>query len=356
MIESQRQMIGFACSYTPVPLLHAAGLTPYRVLPLGVAPDEAGYLLHDNICPHVKRILDRAVADDLPPLAGMVLVNSCDAMRRLADAWRTARPDHQLALIGLPVDANERSQLYFAAELHHLAEEVGSWSGTQVTDESLAASSALYADLVQALDELAGRAAIGSLPGGRAALQELLNRSVTTPPEECLSELRQATLSSNDTAADGPGVPVLLFGNVLPDRAAFELFESAGVHLVGDDMCTGSRQLVAHSLDADGDPYLQLAGQILRRPPCARTVSCGAPGGLASGIVDQAREVGARGVIAHVVKFCDPYLARLPGVREALRDAGLPLLVLEGDCTMGSLGQQRTRVEAFAEMLGGGAR
>ena len=31
--------------------------------------------------------------------------------------------------------------------------------------------------------------------------------------------------------------------------------------------------------------------------------------------------------------------------------AGLPLLVLEGDCTSRSLGQQTTRIEAFVEML-----
>ena len=58
-----------------------------------------------------------------------------------------------------------------------------------------------------------------------------------------------------------------------------------------------------------------------------------------------------RGTIGYTVKFCDPYLARLPAVREAFRDAGLPLLLLEGDCTMGSIGQQRTRIEAFVEML-----
>jgi len=55
----------------------------------------------------------------------------------------------------------------------------------------------------------------------------------------------------------------------------------------------------------------------------------------------------------HVVKFCDPYLMRLPGLRDALEATGLPLLVLEGDCTLRSLGQHRTRIEAFSEMLGG---
>nr|MBL0712275.1 2-hydroxyacyl-CoA dehydratase [Desulfobacterales bacterium] len=57
------------------------------------------------------------------------------------------------------------------------------------------------------------------------------------------------------------------------------------------------------------------------------------------------------GVIGHTLKFCDPYLARLPMIRDTLREAGLPLLLLEGDCSLRSIGQQRTRIEAFIEML-----
>ena len=74
--------IGFACAYTPLALIDAAGFAPYRILPMGDWPDQAGGLLHDNICPHIKRILDRAVADDLPELSGVVFINSCDSMQR----------------------------------------------------------------------------------------------------------------------------------------------------------------------------------------------------------------------------------------------------------------------------------
>jgi benzoyl-CoA reductase/2-hydroxyglutaryl-CoA dehydratase subunit BcrC/BadD/HgdB len=72
---------------------------------------------------------------------------------------------------------------------------------------------------------------------------------------------------------------------------------------------------------------------------------------MAVDILDRAKACGARGVIGHILKFCDPYLARLPFVRETLKEAHLPLLLLEGDCTLRSIGQQRTRIEAFIEML-----
>jgi benzoyl-CoA reductase/2-hydroxyglutaryl-CoA dehydratase subunit BcrC/BadD/HgdB len=81
-------------------------------------------------------------------------------------------------------------------------------------------------------------------------------------------------------------------------------------------------------------------------------MTAGNPGGYVRHIVEAAEASGARGVIGHVIKFCDPYLARIPAIREALQAAKLPLLVLEGDCTLRSFGQHQTRIEAFVEMLG----
>jgi len=38
-------------------------------------------------------------------------------------------------------------------------------------------------------------------------------------------------------------------------------------------------------------------------------------------------------------------------IRQALQKESIPFLMLEGDCTSGSIGQQQTRIEAFTEML-----
>ena len=99
--------IGFTCAYAPLPLIAAAGFRPFRILPRCAAPAQAGRFLHDNLCPHVKRVLDRALDGDLPSLAGMVVVNSCDAMRRLADAWRRVRPNDPMVLLDLPTTADD---------------------------------------------------------------------------------------------------------------------------------------------------------------------------------------------------------------------------------------------------------
>jgi benzoyl-CoA reductase/2-hydroxyglutaryl-CoA dehydratase subunit BcrC/BadD/HgdB len=174
---------------------------------------------------------------------------------------------------------------------------------------------------------------------------------VATAALDRAGELLAAALAEPE-APPAAGVPVFLFGNVLPDPGALALFESCGLRLAGDDLCTGSRLLQPIGGAAGGDPFVALARGLLERPPCARTIDPARPGRLAGLAVAAARSCGARGVVCHTAKFCDPYLARLPAVRAALREAGFPVLTLEGDCTLRSLGQQRTRIEAFVEMLG----
>ena len=354
MKPQQQRRVGFTCAYTPLPLIHAAGFVPFRILPLGDAPDQAGSLLHDNMCPHVKRVLDRALVADLPELSGVVFMNSCDAMRRLADAWLAARPSDRVALVDLPATADDRSVSYLAGELSRLADLLSDWAGRPITAESVAESARRFRDLSGVLVRLGERAARGTLPGGRRALQEALNRSVTMPIDDSLAELCRLEREPASIKRHGPLVPLYLFGNVLPDPDAFDLFEGCGALVATDDLCTGSRQIVPLEIDGVDDIFLQLARGLLSRPACARTFEVAHPGGLAQQVVLGAKASGARGVIAHVVKFCDPYLVRIPAIREALREAGLPMLVLEGDCTLRSLGQHRTRIEAFVEMLGGG--
>lgn len=344
--------VGFTCAYTPLPLISAAGFVPYRVLPVTDAPDEAGTILHDNICHHVKGVLDRAVAAELPPLSGMVFVSSCDAMRRLADAWRVVRPADRRFVLDLPPTVDDTALGYLESQLVELAESLVQWGGRRAEAKPISSAVARLNELARVLEALEERAREGALGGGYGALQELRARSVTEPIDQSLQGARSML---DEPPLDSPlrGVPLYLAGNVFPDPAAYQLLESCGVRLVGDDVCTGGRQLWAGPELSGDDLFLDLSRMMLSRPACSRTFRTDLPGAWADDVVAAATSRGARGVVVHTVKFCDPYLVRLPGLRTALNATGLPLLVLEGDCTLRSLGQHRTRIEAFVEMLGG---
>ncbi|MEW5734457.1 MAG: 2-hydroxyacyl-CoA dehydratase family protein [Thermodesulfobacteriota bacterium] len=348
----QLKLAGFACAYTPLALLDAAGMTPFRVLPVGGDwPDQAGTLLHDNICPHVKRVLNRAMAGDVPELSVMVFMNSCDAMRRLYDAWRAIRPQDRTFFVELPPTADENAVPYFVNALKRLAGELAEAGGDPIDQARLLNSLVAWKTIANLQDELRARVRRGSFPGGPARLQEIYNQCASRPFSDTLAALDALVRAPEEAAGNKGLVPVLLFGNVLPDPEAIALFEQCGAKIADEDLCTGSRLFAAGDPGTDPDPFRQLASMILGKPPCARTFDSSAPLSFARNVLSRARQAEAAGVIAHVVKFCDPYLARLPAVRETLRQQQIPFLLLEGDCTLGSLGQARTRIEAFMEML-----
>ena len=351
MTPGESGLIGFACAYTPLALIDAAGFVPYRVLPLGDFPEQAGSLLHENVCPYVKKILDRAMAGDIPELAGMVFMNSCDTMRRLADAWSISRPDDRIIVVDLPATQDEGSVHYFSQEIRRLAEVLPGWGGCEMTDGKIENSITRYRDLSAAFELLGERVRCGKFPGGWKTLQEIYNQSLTSPVEKTLAHIKRLLGEPEPAVKEEEGVPVYLMGNVLPDPEALAMIEACGAHIVADDLCTGSRMHAPMDPDGAEDVFLGLAQSLLYRQPCARTFDADEPLGIARETAERAKAADARGVIAHVMKFCDPYLARIPYIKEAFREAGIPLLVLEGDCTLRSLGQFSTRIQAFIEML-----
>ncbi len=349
--ENQIERIGFTCAYAPLPIIEAAGFAHYRVLPLGSPPEQAGSLLHDNLCAHVKRVLDRAIAGDLPELAGVILVNSCDAMRRLADAWEAARPGERVVRMDLPATPDALSETYLAGEMERVATEIFSWKGEGVDPGRIEKSIARYDQLAGRIEEVKKRIRGPGIEGGAAAMQELYNRAATEPLSDIMSHIDKLLGEPAPEASAEEGVPIFLFGNVLPDPEAFTDFESCGAWIVDDDLCTGARLFSKIDVEPGGNVFHHLARRALQQPRCARTFDPAQPEKMAEDILARAKASGARGVIGHILKFCDPYLARLPMVRDALKTAGIPLLLIEGDCTTRSMGQQRTRIEAFIEML-----
>lgn len=342
--------IGFTCAYTPVPLIEAAGFTPYRIFPESKAPDQAGHLLHDNLCPHVKKVLDRALAGDLPNLEGMVFINSCDSMRRLADAWREARPDDKIILLDLPSTINSLSLDFLSKEYERLSRTLFKWNDKPFSKKIILEKITKWNLLAVSVKKIEAAMAKDYFPGTASGLQQVINTAATDSTDKAMA-MAQKKIKPEGSAKTGLA-PVFIFGNLLFDPKVYDLFEEWNVHVTASDFCTTSRFITQIDTKTDDNIFRSLAASYMEQTPCARTMDTTKPGSIAQRIVDRAKENNAKGVIGFTLKFCDPYLARIPMIRQALQKESIPFLMLEGDCTMGSMGQQQTRIEAFTEMLG----
>lgn len=342
--------IGFTCAYTPVSLIEAAGFSPFRIFPETKAQDQAGHLLHDNLCPHVKKVLDRALADDLPDLEGMVFINSCDSMRRLADAWHAARPDDRIILLDLPSGRNNSSVGFLSKEYETLAKTLFNWSGQPFSVQKIIEKIKTWNRLADSVKKMENTMSRNYFPGYASRLQQIINTAATDSSDKALA-MAQAGLEPEQPAQKGHS-PVFIFGNLLFDSRVYGLFEEWNMHVTASDFCTTSRFISQVDIQENETPFRSLAASYFDQTPCARTMDTATPGGIAHRIVEKAKASGSKGVIGFTLKFCDPYLARIPMIRQALREESIPFLMLEGDCTTGSMGQQQTRIEAFTEMLG----
>ncbi len=347
--------IGFTCAYTPVPIIEAAGFSPYRIFPDGDSPDQAGQLLHDNLCPHVKRVLDKALSNDLPDLEGMIFINSCDSMRRLADAWQKVRPNDKVMLLDLPSSTSSSSVTFLTKEYRRMGETLSKWNSNSYSEgkleEELYEKICSWNNLAKSTQDIEASMVDVFQPGCATQFQRIINSAAQDSVDTAISLAENFDHSKNKATEEK--APIFIFGNLLFDPKVFDLFEDWNMHVTGNDFCTGSRFITEIDQQTDKDIFKTIAISYLQKTPCARTMNTTEPMDIARQVVEKARTSKAKGVIGFTLKFCDPYLARIPMIREALQKEDIPFLMLEGDCTLGAIGQQQTRIEAFTEMLEG---
>ncbi|MHB1421011.1 MAG: 2-hydroxyacyl-CoA dehydratase, partial [Bacillota bacterium] len=68
-------------------------------------------------------------------------------------------------------------------------------------------------------------------------------------------------------------------------------------------------------------------------------------------LVDYAEEFNVNSVILYVTRFCDIHELDVPDIRDILQAKGYPVLHIEDDYSATTIGQLKTRVQAFLEMV-----
>jgi benzoyl-CoA reductase/2-hydroxyglutaryl-CoA dehydratase subunit BcrC/BadD/HgdB len=330
----EESSVAWFCTYTPLEILDAAGLTPVRHFGDPGSLESADIFLHPAICPYVRACLADAISSDGPHHA--VFVNSCDGMRRLYDAWRDRFRDDFVYLVDLPRNPGAGSERLLAREYRRLMRELSHAWGREVTAGKLR-------EAARAREErrLAYLRACGGTYG--AARLRLAMEAHTLPPGDALPEASRGGRNH--------GTPVLLTGNLLNPAGLVSSLDRAGARVAWIDLCNGDRAFSSSTLpqgdDMDG-LLASLARRYLDRHPCARMSD---PEHRYDLLMESVNAVGAQGVIYASLKFCDSYLYDFPRVQQRLQLAGIPLLRLESDYADGHVGQLLTRMEAFLEML-----
>ena len=351
ILDPDRAWIGWLCTYTPEEVIYAAGFHPFRLLEDAPSTKLADTYLHYNLCPYVRSCLDFGLRKKNQAFKGLVIINSCDAMRSLYHIWnRYLSSETFIHFMDLPKVATSLAVDYFRKEIQKLITSLEKHFGRRIKDSALKEAVGIYnesRDLMRELYELrkdqslliSGTLVSKIVSAGQRMPKKIFNQKLKKLIEE---------IKITRAKADQPDRPrIMIVGSLLSNSQLIEAVEAAGAVVVCDDLCTGSRYFEGRVQDR-GDLVEALSRHYLLKTPCARMKDTALR--LEAG-KKSVKEYRVDGIIYQTLKFCDNHLYDYPVYQEFFRKMDVPMLQIENDFVGGNLGQIKTRIEAFIEML-----
>jgi len=347
--ETGGTVVGYFCTYVPEEVIYAAGILLVRILGGHEPEDVTAPHIISMYCPFCRDCLAQGLKGKYDYLDGIVIAQSCMHIRQTFHSWRMHLPIDYSYYINMPHHVQSpRAKPYLAGELAEFKKSLEDWIGRPVSEEALDQAIDTYNTsrrLMKQVYEL--RQATNPPLTGLEAMQMVVSSQLTDKKEhsQAVAEIL-AELPTRKPKRD-PGVRLMIIGSESDDVEFARMVESLGATLVIDDQCTGSRYFW-NEVFPHGNRLEAIAARYVDRVPCP---SKDWPQWTRFGhILKLAKDFDVQGALLVQQKFCDPHECDMPPLEQLLKKNDIPSLFLEFDVTV-PVGQFRTRVEAFLEML-----
>ena len=238
-----RKVFGYFCSQSPEEIIYAAGILPVRILGNNESSEQAGSVLQAYFCPFIRNCLAMFLNGRYNFLDGIIAPHTCDTMRGAFGIIKENIPLNFSAFIRLPISPQIKgADRLIREEFEILRRGVGRYAGTEITEERLRESIAVYNT---------NRRLLQRLSRYRTGTERKLTG--TEFLEICLAGFILDRKEHNKIMADilnemeglqtlaPAGIKILIAGNVLDNTALVRLVEDLGAGVVCDDLCTASR-------------------------------------------------------------------------------------------------------------------
>lgn len=353
------RVMGYTCSFVPEELLIAGGFMPYRIRATGSrsAGRADDYFEAANICSMVRHTFNRILTGECDFLDGAIIGGGCDANRHLLDNWRKSDAKQPfLDTIFFPHASGEPMARYFRDELAATRARMESHFGISITDEKLweairlcnetrRLQRELYALRMSDTPAITGAETVAVMLAGTSMPREQYNADL----QQLLGELHGAEIPEARYRAR-----LMVVGPGHDDTSMCDIIEGLGALVVADLTCFGGKVIFGSVAESGPDPLQAIADhQVLDRPFCPKNL--GAQPHINKEVLDKVAECRVDGVLGQNFLCCDMWGGSLYILNRELREIGVPMLRIEREYTADSSGQLNTRVQAFIEMIAGGA-
>jgi benzoyl-CoA reductase subunit C len=354
-----KKIIGYLCAFVPLEIITAAGFIPFRIKgdvnePITKADTE----METIVCPLVRSCFDMSLKGNYEFLDGIVIPHACDSICRTYDVWKYSLNLPYSHLINMPHSTGEPSLDFYKELLGTFRTSLSKFAGKEISDRELARAVELHNQnraKVRELYEL--RKSSPPLISG-TELAKVLIAAMSLPVEESIKMLGDVigeVKQRKDVSAQKQA-RIMVVGAQVDSIAFIELIEDSGAWVVADDLCPGAREFFS-DVDVTADPIDGIAERYLRKVKCGRTYR-EMKGNYEEYLEDRfghmrrmIKDFKVDGVVLYIYKYCDPFGFEVPQIKSYIEAKGTPVLYLEDEYSMSTIGRLRTRIQAFLELL-----
>ena len=362
--EDGKVCVAFVCENTPEPLFNVGNAFSVRLsAPNTGSMDIATYYMTSFLCETSRALLERAIEGGYNFADAVIAPDGCTMMNRCVENMellKTMGKDndkffHQYMEIPLKADDNGVDLLVLQCK-NHILKPLADNYGIDTSDAAIRKAVEEHNKVCRLIRAI-GDFRKGDKPRITGYEFQVITLATYVAPKYLLIDKLEETLEELKTREpeDKPyRARLMVVGSETDDPGFIKLIEETGAYVCADRFCFGSlpgRDEI--TLTDDEDALTQVCRQYVYRGQCPRQMNQQKVYGRKAYVNDIAKEYGADGIIYQQVKFCDPWAyERLLGSTMLRDDYGYPVLSVDRPYNIASsVGQMRTRVQAFVESI-----
>lgn len=354
--SGKRAYVAYTCNYTPLEILGAANVSYYRMIHRGT-PEEiiAGETLTQSmVCDFTKSVIGSFIkgTPETKAMDKLYTFYTCACMKNIVEAIGSKYIP--TGIYNLPRRRKEESAVAFlSSEIEAFKQDLEKLTGEKISEEAILESIHKYNEIKRRIRRISEYRKDDSNLLSSKNFQEIMKGFYALPAEVLLEELPkiESQLKSAAGKSRKPKLRLMLSGGVIADgdnKITQILEQDLGASIVVEDNCTGLKPISFDINEQGKNIYDDLAAAYLGKAPCTRMFGIQ---DMVDYSVELAKEYKVDGVVFYYLKFCTCYSMVEKVYTDAFKEAGIPLIILSGDYSVGDEGQFKTRLEAFAEMV-----
>lgn len=351
-----KKVIGTFCVFVPDEIILAA-----NAISVGLCAgsqfwiEDGEKVLPRNLCPLIKAFTGAKVGRTCPYFQSCDLLvgeTTCDGKKK---AWEVLEEYMPVHVMELPQMKRPKNYEQWKEEISLFMERIEELTGNKVTVEGLKEAIKLNNTKRRALKRLYDLrkntptpiSGLDSLLISQIAFYDEPVRFIEKVNELCdeLDERVKTMKPNNKKRIMITGTPM-----ALPNWKLHSIVEGLDAEIVLEETCTGTRYF-ENEVAEDGETMDEIFRNLADRY-MGVNCACFTPNeGRIEDILRYAKEYDVDGIINYNLSFCHTYAVEYNKVEKALKDNNIPSIMIETDYSEGDIGQIKTRVEAFLEMI-----